>query len=107
MTGANVAYGSPRGDIGNDNDDIISLQHELSEEEQRKNNNDDKLTAEEQRIVNEEMAKVKPRTADLTDNDRLILERERALVKLITPDVEKDETTRNNKLFCPGTNSNI
>lgn len=74
--------------------DATELQHELNENAKYSEG----LTPDERRIVEEEMAKVKPYTADLNDRERTLLQRERQLVKIITPDIVKNDTERNNKI---------
>ena len=86
MTGV-IGYSSNR-DGNIDDNDAISLQHELSEQEKEEKRG--RLTPIDNNY--------KLHVADLTGTDRELLERERALVKILTPDLISNDKERNNKI---------
>jgi len=84
LTGANIAYGSPNGDLGSDSEDLTAVQQELNKKKQKiiDRNNKDKLTPDEEKTVNMYMAMA---DADKENDPELkFLKRHAAISSFIT-----------------------
>jgi hypothetical protein len=88
---------SPTSGYGYEEDDATALQHWLTESRSK----EEELSEEEKRnrrlIPLDSRSVINPHVA-IHDRDVQLLERERALVKIITPEIVPNDDERNNKI---------
>src|SRR5918999_804542 len=95
---------SPTSGYGYEEDDATALQHWLTESRSK----EEELSEEEKRnrrlIPLDSRSVINPHVA-IHDRDVQLLERERALVKIITPEIVPNDDERNNKISYSASSS--